>query len=323
MSPTAGHKSSQQQPPAEKDQAELEFATTSRLPPGSPPPIIIVAAHEDDITIGLAGTLHRLCVGDQEAVLKEVAGVPQEKHHGVRQTLHSLIHKKTRQPVYAVILSDGRDEKLYHLFNGKQRCEWHNETHQFGFSHEQVNWARKIEVAAILQRAGVDKTFLVNDTEGLDNALAERNPAEYTDEVTRVLKIYAHQFPGATWFLISGKHDGINGDPSKPHPAHQALWDTAYRLRTTSPNTPGFHPTRTFFYRVYEYMRRGADLGLTAGIKVDLDPAAFETKKRLLDEHKLYDPRAYRYATGYHSYRELIDRASEVPVEFFDRMEGV
>ncbi|KAJ3042000.1 hypothetical protein HDV00_008291 [Rhizophlyctis rosea] len=312
---------------AHGDEAELEIASTSTPP--SAPPIIIVAAHEDDITIGMAGTLHRLCQGDQEDVLNILGGIHHKEdtkeHFGVRRFFKSLMHSTPtthRRPVYVLLTSNGYDEKLIHIFSGKQECTWHKEKHNFGFSPEQTNWARKIEVSALLQRAGVDKTFIANDGEGLDNRLAETNATKYTNEMERILRIYAHQFPGATWFLISGAYDPINGDASQgPHPAHKALWDVAHRLRVTDdPSSRGFAPSRTFFYRVYEYMR-GEKAGETARIPVELDSETLLAKQKLLDEHKLYVPEAYRLATGYHSYPELIDKSYLTAMEWFDRME--
>jgi hypothetical protein len=78
--------------------------------------------------------------------------------------------EEQRRPIHVLLLSDGSDQKLHKLFSGQMRCEWHNnEIHDFHMTPEQVNWARKVEFIAALQKLGVDKLFIANDALGIDN----------------------------------------------------------------------------------------------------------------------------------------------------------
>lgn len=237
-------------------------------------PAIFYSPHQDDEAIGMAGAIRE--------------------------------HKDAGRPVYLVLLSNGLNSGLLDILNGRIFCSWHQTYHDCQLTMEQLMWARKIEFVASGKRLGVDRIYIVEDGQGLDDGEPYSDYRNFVTRVTNIILRFEANFPGASHKLISGSLDAWT-DGSK-NPTHTACWDAALSLRN---QISDFR-----FYRVYVY---GYPLNnRSAAFTLNLKPEWLDAKREALNQYKLFDPDSGRFALGYHSVPTLIDSAFEDSREYFD-----
>lgn len=237
-------------------------------------PAIFYSPHPDDEALGMAGAIRE--------------------------------HKEAGRPVYLVLLTNGINSGMLNILNGETFCEWHKIYHHCALTMEQMMWGRKVEFAASARCLGVDKVFIVEDGQGLDDCEAYEHYDRFVDSVTDIIREFETKFPGASHKLISGNLD-IYPDGTK-NPTHQACWDAAMRLRDQI--------TDFRFYRVYVYWKPEKER--TSDYQLTLKPDWKAAKRAALRQYKLFNPRAGRFAVGYHSVADLIDAASKADKEYID-----
>lgn len=167
-------------------------------------------------------------------------------------------------------------------------------------------WARKVEFIESARQLGVDKIYIVDEGQGIDDSLAYDDYEYMVARIEAVILSFETLYPGSSHKLISGRLErNIDG---LRHPTHMASWDAAHNLRAQI--------TDFRFYRCYEYTQESP----TAERVVHLDALWFEAKRRALQEYMFFDPSHGRFALGYHSVQGLIDAAFNDPREYMDRL---
>lgn len=237
-------------------------------------PAIFYSPHQDDEAIGFAGAIRE--------------------------------HKDAGRPVYLVLLTNGINQGLLDILNGRVYCGWHQTYHNYQLTMEQLMWARKIEFVASAKRLGVDRTYIVEDGQGLDDVEPYLDYAGFLTRVTKIIQRFESEFPGASHKLVSGKLDAWP-DGSR-NPTHVACWDAAISLRNQI--------TDFRFYRVYAYGHPLNDRN--AGFILNLESSWLDAKREALNQYKFFNPDAGRFALGYHSVPTLIDAAFEDGKEYLD-----
>jgi LmbE family N-acetylglucosaminyl deacetylase len=215
--------------------------------------------------------------------------------------------KDAGRTVYLVLLTNGVNSGLLDIMNGSARCDWHETGHHFGLSMEQMISARTNEFRASAKVLGVDEIFaeprdLLDDTEPYQPTAYRGFVAKVADVIRR----FEAKFPGASHNLVSGCLDPLrNGNPNE---THLACWDAALSLRG---QISDFR-----FYRVYAYL--WPEKQRCAAVTVDLKPEWVTAKREALGQYELFAPESGRYALGYHSFKDLIDKALRDNHEYYD-----
>lgn len=215
-------------------------------------------------------------------------------------------HKDARRPVYLVLLTNGINSDVLNILNGVVECPWHQIGHNFQLTMEQMMWARKVEFVASAGRLGVDKIFILDDGQGFDDVEPYTNYGNFVNRLIDTIKRFEAEFPGASHKLVSGRLDLLPDGTTNP--THQACWDAATLLRNQI--------TDFRFYRIYVYFKNAASR--TSQFQLYLTPGWQAAKRAALDEYKLFNPDAGRFAVGYHSVSQLIDAAFNDDKEYLD-----
>lgn len=243
------------------------FATNSR-------PAIFYTPHQDDEAIGMAGAIRE--------------------------------HKQAGRPVYLVLLTNGISRTLLDILNGTIWCPWHGTYHKYKLTMEQMMWARKSELIASAKKLDVDKLFIVDDGQGIDDMMAYRDYDGFISRIVETVKHFESIYPGASHKLVSGALDTL--EDGTTNPTHQACWDAGFLLQDVTSDLA--------FYRVYVYFKGVEDR--TAMHRLSLTPAWQAAKRAALSEYKKFNPSAGRYAIGYHSVPRLLDSAYSATTEYYD-----
>jgi LmbE family N-acetylglucosaminyl deacetylase len=237
-------------------------------------PAIFYAPHQDDEAIGMAGAICEQKEAGREVVL--------------------------------VLLTNGLNEDLVKLMNGKIYCRWHHRRHHHNLSMEQMMWARKVEFVQSARRLGADKVFILDDGQGLDDLETYNSYESVVERIASTIQHFELKFPGASHNLVAG--NDLNPYAGSTNPTHQACWEAASSLR------PGI--TDFKFYRIYEYWKSPDQR--TAQFQITLTPSRLKAKRAALLEYKHYHPPSGRFALGYHSVPTLIEAAYKSDQEYHD-----
>jgi hypothetical protein len=223
-------------------------------------------------------------------------------------------HKEAGRPVILVLLTNGKNHRLRRIMNGDMHCILHDTTHHFNLTMEQVMWARKVEFIESARQLGVDKVYIVDDGQGIDDSLADNDYDGLVARIENVILSFENLYPGASHKLISGFLEGDTDDPGTSgilrSPTHKACWDAAQNLRNR------INDFR--FYRCYEYSREKENRDAQRVKHLTFEQ--FAIKRLALEEYKFWDPLHGRFAMGYHSVRDLIDSAFDDPREYVDKL---
>jgi LmbE family N-acetylglucosaminyl deacetylase len=237
-------------------------------------PAIFYSPHADDEALGMAGAIRE--------------------------------HKEAGRPVYLVLLTNGINSLMLNILNGNEFCHWHKVYHHFDLTMEQMMWGRKVEFVASARCLGVDKVFIVDDGQGLDDCEPYEDYDRFVGKVVDIICRFEERFPGSSHKLVSGYYD-VFPDGST-NPTHQACWDAAKRLCKKI--------TDFRFYRIYVYWKPVEDR--TSQFQLNLKPEWQFAKKAALKQYRLFNPLAGRYAIGYHSVADLIEEAYTSDKEYID-----
>lgn len=243
------------------------------LPNNSQEPAIFYIPHPDDEAIGMAGSIRKQ-----------------------RQEGH---------PVYLVLLTNGRNEKTFQLLNGQKYCNIHNTYHHFHITMEQLMWLRKVEFIASARQLGVDKLFIINNGQGIEdlNVLQGAYKNVFIRTVQHTILKFHKMFPLAIHHFTSGPDDIFSHRNSptetKVNAAHFACWKAAVSLSK--------YTFKKIFHRIYIYTWP-LEKRISA-VKVELDPKSVEIKDAALRQYQFFLPEADRFAIGYHSVPCLIEAA--------------
>ena len=221
-------------------------------------------------------------------------------------------HKEAGRYVVLVLLTDGFNQPMLDLLNGNRKCSWHNTTHHFNLTMEQLIWARKVEFIESARQLGVDKIIFANDGQGFpDNGLWTDNINQYPKYIKFVEDNIANmekKYPGSSHKLVSGEFEREISSPDFKTPAHKGCYAAAYNLSNAIEDFA--------FYRSNEYSFPKNQR--TGESKVILSQNWIVAKRKALEQYKYFDPTHGRFAIGYHSVPHLIDAAYTDNCEYRD-----
>ncbi|WP_038487040.1 PIG-L deacetylase family protein [Collimonas arenae] len=255
--------------------ATYAFGITSVVGQPISSPAIFYSPHQDDEAIGMAGAIAE--------------------------------HKAAGRKVFLVLLTNGVNDGLLTLVNLKL-----GNIGRLPITLEQMMWGRRSEFVASGLALGVDKVFIVNFAQGLDdrNAYDANTYPAFVQKVASIIESFEKQYPGASHKLAANDGCTSCAEPFPANPTHLACWEAANIVRNKGVSSD-FR-----FYRIYEFNKPYSQRG--GQYVVNLPDAWMTLKRKALDQYKLWDPDAGRYGLGYLSVASLIDAAYSDPREFFD-----
>lgn len=221
-------------------------------------------------------------------------------------------HKAAGRTVYLVLLSDGSPStRMQNILLGRVVCPLHGYRHSefSNWTIDQIIWARKMEMICSARQLGVDKLFIIDHGQGLDD---NEDYASKVNQVKTTVRTFDARYPGADHKLISGQFEQSSG---YAHPTHAACWEAAVQL-----SSAGEMASSQFrFHRVYEYYKEEASR-TSNYYQLALTNEWQAAKQSALDEYKTWDPPRGRVAFGHHSVSALIDAAYGDAREYIDRL---
>lgn len=270
-------------------------------------PAIFFVPHQDDDAIGFAGAIGEF--------------------------------KAAGRPVFVVLISRGNDEFLLGAMNGTKDCfinqdwlkaiwdlfpemnfaaEWngHPVSHSFGLTMDDIVLARNKEFLASTLKMGVDQVFFVNGGQGIDDTEFYSDYEGATKKVANIIREFQLKFPQASFKFPSGLKDYCCGTDTVPwtrNNTHMAINQAALDARAS------YNLADVKFYRIYAYWNPEKNYQQAPWTSTQsIEPSGMQVKRLALHEYKVFDPSKGRYALGYHSVPDLIDRAMVNSLHYFD-----
>jgi LmbE family N-acetylglucosaminyl deacetylase len=222
-------------------------------------------------------------------------------------------HKQANRPVYLVLVSSGHNSELLKIMNGQALCplsgrpgwENHPKYHNYNLTLDQLDFYRRAEFIQSGARLGVDKIFILNNGEAIPDR-AFYSATEYPKAINTI-KDFIKRYPNASHKLVSGIRDRIQlGNEWATNNTHVALYEAADQVRKEVPMINDFR-----FYRIYVYDNPDMNQASDKSDYVIYADQSLKNKQILaLNEYKVFNPTQGRYALGYHSVPNLIDKAA-------------